>query len=178
MHDSSLKNMKRFIDKYLHGIMPGKVLDVGSQDVNGTYKPLFAGWDYRGLDVSSGSNVDIVVRDDYSWTGIESSSYDVVISGQTFEHIEFFWLTMSEIARVLKGGGLCCVIVPSAGPRHSTAEGKDCYRFLPDGLEALARWAKLEVLESYISWESIRNAEDDQWKDCVLICLKPAEGVI
>lgn len=175
MHASSYKNMKRFIDKYLQGQEHSKatVLDVGSQDVNGTYKPLFAGWEYKGLDVQPGNNVDIVVEDVYNWSEVKSNSCDVVISGQAFEHIEFFWLTISEIARVLKAGGLCCIIAPSAGPGHSIP---DCWRFMPDGFRAMAKWVELEVVESYIGWESIRNAEDDQWKDAVLICRKPAEG--
>ena len=178
MHSSSLKNMKRFVDKYLQGIVPGKVLDVGSQDVNGTYKPLFAGWEYSGLDVCTGNNVNVVVNDPYHWSGVESNSYDVVISGQAFEHIELPWLTMGEIARVLKAGGLCCIIAPSSGPRHSTPGGKDCWRYLPNGLEALARYVKLEVMESYIGWESIGNYEDSLWQDAVLICRKPSVGVI
>ena len=169
MHGSSLENMKRFRDKYLHD--KGTVLDVGSQDVNGTYKPLFEGWEYTGLDTCPGSNVDIVVKDAYNWSEIQSDYYDLAVSGQAFEHIEYPWLTMSEIARVLKTGGLCCIIAPSSGPAHY-AEGKDCWRFLPGGLAALARWAKLEVSESFIGWESIKNAEDDQWKDVVLICRK------
>lgn len=179
MHASSYLNMKRFVDKYLHGQEhnKSKVLDVGSQDVNGNYKPLFADYEYRGLDVCPGSNVDIVVDDSYHWREVESNSYDIVISGQALEHVEFFWLTVGEIARALKPSGLCCIIAPSSGPRHVCSEGKDCWRFLPDGLEAVAKWAGLEVLESYIGWESIKNAEDDQWKDAVLICRKPIKGV-
>ena len=179
MHASSYKNMKRFIDKYLHAakLANASVLDIGSQDFNGSYKPLFEGYDYKGLDTCQGSNVDIVVSDIYHWASVGSSSIDVVVSGQAFEHIEFFWLIMREVTRVLKANGLCCIVVPSAGPRHSTSDGKDCWRFLPDGLEAMAHWASLEVLESYIGWEVISNAEDDQWKDAVLICQKPEERI-
>ena len=67
MHASSYKNMERFINKYLRDWEHSKatVLDVGSQDVNGTYKPLFAGWEYKGLDICPGSNVDIVVENIY-----------------------------------------------------------------------------------------------------------------
>ena len=169
MHNSSYENMRRFVSKYLQGITLSSVLDVGSQDVNGTYKSLFAGWDYKGLDIYPGKNVDIVIANAYHWEAVASNSYDVVISGQAFEHIEFFWLIMNEIARVLKAGGFCCIIAPSSGPTHSVP---DCWRFMPDGLRAMANWVKLEVLEAYIGWDSIRNAEDDQWRDAVLICQK------
>jgi hypothetical protein len=38
---------------------------------------------------------------------------DVVISGQAFEHIEFFWLSWRETVRVLRQGGLIFLIAPS-----------------------------------------------------------------
>lgn len=174
MHPSSRRNMGRFVDKYLSHYTDGAtVLDVGSQDVNGSYGPLFEGWHYVGLDICPGSNVDIVVKDIHHWSEVKSNSYDVVISGQAFEHMEFFWLIMGEIARVLKASGLCCIIAPSSGPQHCTPGGKDCWRFLPDGLEAVARYAKLEVLESYIGWGFIGSYEDSLWQDTVLICRKP-----
>ena len=67
-------------------------------------------WKYRGMDIQEGPNVDIVVSDIYNWIEIEDSSFDVVISGQAFEHMEFFWKAIKEIERILKPGGLCCII--------------------------------------------------------------------
>ncbi len=174
MHASSQKNMRAFIDQYLKGIpLPAKVLDVGSQDVNGTYKSLFKGWGYTGLDVCPGKNVDVVVKDIYYWQEVQSAAYDAVISGQTLEHVEFPWLTMCEVARVLKPGGLCCIIVPSAGPIHTVVGGKDCWRILPHGLEALAGYAGLEVIRAGVAWASISSYEDSLWQDAVLVCRKP-----
>ena len=125
------------------------ILDVGSYDVNGTFRPVFAAptWQYRGLDISAGPNVDIVAPDPYDWSKeVPSNSVDVVISGSAFEHIEFFWLTTQEIGRVLKPGGLFCLIVPSAGPEHRYPV--DCWRFYRDGLVAIAKYAGLESLEA------------------------------
>lgn len=40
-----------------------KVLDVGSFDVNGTYRDIFSQkYDYTGLDMCAGPNVDVVRR--------------------------------------------------------------------------------------------------------------------
>lgn len=182
MHKSSYRNMERFVGKYLQGHCAGLdtpvVLDVGSQDLNGSYKSLFEGWNYIGLDVCPGNNVDVVADDIYHWDKVKPNSCDAVISGQALEHVELFWLVMLEIARVLKEGGLCCVIVPSAGPAHAYPGGKDCWRFMPDGLEAMAKYAKLDVSESRIGWDMISDAVDDQWKDCVLICRKPKLGAV
>ncbi len=181
MHKSSYENMKRFVDKYLNNYKSKniKILDVGSQDINGSYKPLFNDpyWKYTGLDVVKGENVDVVIKDMYDWKEIESNAYDIVISGQVLEHIEFFWVTMCEITRVLKKDGICCIIVPSSGCEHKYPV--DCWRFFPDGVKALARYAKLESLEVYNCWDGhVIDGEENVWKDTVLICRKSDKGLI
>lgn len=182
MHDSSHNNMARFVAKYLDGNKPCRVLDIGSQEVpgeeNGSYRPLFQKplWHYEGADIVSGNNVSIVLDRPYRWTGIKTGTYDCVVCGQMFEHDEYFWLTMLEIARILKTGGLCCIVAPSGGPEHRYPV--DCYRFYPDGLRAVARYAGLEVLDAYAQWnETLYPDMDRNWRDCVMICRKPAEGL-
>lgn len=169
--------MLAFRTKYLESRKnePLFILDLGSFDVNGSYRGYFEfpSWTYRGIDRSAGKNVDIVLQDPYNWREIKSGSADVVISGQAFEHIEFFWLTMLEIARVLKPGGLCCLIAPSGGPEHRYPV--DCWRYYPDGFVALARFASLDVAEVY-SQNGTTGYPDgsDMWQDTVLICRKAA----
>ena len=176
MHQSSMDKMLVFRKKYLAGREgePLLILDLGSRDVNGSYRGFFEDscWTYRGIDMAAGENVDIVLQDPYNWREIKSGSVEVVISGQAFEHIEFFWLTMLEIARVLKPQGLCCLIAPSGGPEHRYPV--DCWRFYPDGFVALARFASLEVLEVY-SQNGPTGYSDgsDMWQDTVLVCRKP-----
>ncbi len=176
MHQSSLDKMHDFRSAYLTGQehLPLHIVDLGSQDVNGTYRPLFDGeaWTYTGIDMCAGKNVDIALANPYHWRELRSASVDVLISGQAFEHIEFFWLTMLEIARVLKPNGLCCIIVPSGGFEHRYPV--DCWRFYPDGLQALARFVRLDVLATYTQWEDGDYVDgSDVWHDSVLICRKP-----
>jgi SAM-dependent methyltransferase len=176
MHQSSLDNMRYFKEAYLKGSekYPLIVFDLGSSDVNGSYRELFdhPPWNYKGLDVATGKNVDIVLKDNYRWKEIKSNSVDVLISGQAFEHIEFFWITILEIARILKPGGLCCIIAPSTGPEHKYPV--DCWRFFPDGFSALARFARLKVEKSInrSQEEDKQSSGKDMWKDTVLICRK------
>lgn len=185
MHLSSYNNMQRFVSRYL-GPLEEKALtiaDIGSQDVNGSYKPLFQhpSWRYIGVDMIAGANVDVVLRHSYQWAELETNHFDVVVSGQALEHIEYFWLAMLEIHRILKPGGLCCLIAPSGGPEHRYPV--DCWRFYPDGFRALARYADLEELEVYAQWDSnLYPDHDPRWMDCVLIAKKrlasapPQEG--
>ncbi len=178
MHQSSLDKMRAFRKKFLDGreVEALKILDLGSQDVNGSYKPFFGSpsWNYVGLDMSAGKNVDIVLADPYDWREVESSSVDVLVSGQAFEHIEFFWLTMIEIARVLKPGGLCCIIAPSGGYEHRYPV--DWWRFYSDGFSALARFAQLDVLDVTMQADGGDYKDGSElWKDTMLICRKPAD---
>jgi len=172
--------MKYFAKKYMKTGKHYKILDIGSQEVdgdaNGSYRHIFEKpkWKYIGADVVNGKNVDIVLKKPYQWKNIKSKSFDVVVCGQMLEHDEFFWLTMLEIKRIMKPGGICCIIAPSGGPEHRYPV--DCYRFYPDGLRAVARYAGLETLEAYAQW----NAElypdmDADWRDCILICRRPRE---
>ena len=179
MHKSSLDKMLAFRKKYLESKKNEAllILDLGSLDVNGSYREYFdhalgADWTYRGIDMAAGKNVDIVLQDPYNWREIRSSSTDIVISGQAFEHIEFFWLSILEIFRVLKPEGLCCLIAPSGGPEHRYPV--DCWRFYADGFAALAHFSSLEVLEIY-SQEGPTGYSDgsDMWQDMVLVCRKP-----
>lgn len=177
-----MDKMRRFQEKYLaqRTYENLKILDLGSFDVNGTYKEVFnfPKWDYTGLDSESGKNVDIVLADPYYWREIPSDSADVLVSGQVFEHIEFFWISMLEIVRVLKPGGICCIIAPAGGHEHRYPV--DCWRFYPDGFAALARFARLDVLEIYTQWAADPSYTDgsNEWQDSVFICQKPRWSIV
>lgn len=156
-----------------------KILDVGSYDVNGSYKNIFINkkYEYLGLDMETGPNVDIVLKNPYDWNEIETDTFDVIISGQAFEHIEFFWITIAEMARVLKKDGLLCIIAPNGFEEHRFPV--DCYRFFTDGMVALARYVNLELLHTHTNcapdsdhsdWYSTTNA------DSVLIAKKAYSG--
>jgi len=179
MHVSSLENMRNFRDKYLSG-KEGEsliIMDIGSQSFQESYRGMFTlgQWVYTGVDVVTGENVDLVLESLYDWHEIKTDLVDVVISGQVFEHIEFFWLTMKEIARILKPGGLCCIIAPSGGPVHKYP--LDCWRFFPDGFRALARYVGLEVLEARRPEETKGlDPASDVWADTVLVARKPIGG--
>lgn len=180
MHQSSIEKMTQFRDRYLSARAGEslRILDLGSQDVNGSYRPLFSesSWQYVGLDMAAGNNVDVVLRTPYVWREVASESADVVISGQAFEHIQYFWITMLEVARVLKPGGICCILAPSSGPEHRYP--MDCWRFYPDGMKSLALFAQMEVIEATTEWEDKGYVDgSDWWHDSMLVCRRPDQGV-
>ncbi|MDG0975182.1 MAG: hypothetical protein P8O21_01640, partial [Ilumatobacter sp.] len=68
MHDSSHEKMSAFVDVCLAAHRDARldILDFGSQVVDSqgqSYRPLFdaPAWQYKGLDIEEGHNVDIVV---------------------------------------------------------------------------------------------------------------------
>jgi SAM-dependent methyltransferase len=167
MHDSSYLKMKDFKEKYLNKNDTLKILDVGSLGEY-NYRNIFdeQKWDYIGLDIKEGPNVDLVVDDIYNWAEIKDNSYDVIVSGQFFELLEYFWLTMAEIERVLKPNGYVCIIVPSAGPNH--ALDRNGYKFYEDGVRALAKYVDLEIIQASVD----NSADAKPWYDAYLIAKK------
>jgi SAM-dependent methyltransferase len=147
MHDTAYKHCVNFVARFLSG--NGRVLDVGSLDVNGTLKPIFNGWDYTGMDRAAGKNVDVIIEREFPF---EDQSFDVVVSSSALEHDPIFWVTFKEMVRVSKSGGFIYINVPSATKVHR--HPVDCWRFFPDcwiGLEAENDRAKL--VDSYIDAE-------------------------
>jgi SAM-dependent methyltransferase len=173
VHDASLLKAQAFRDAYLTA--EARVLDVGSMShlAQDSYRPIFAGFDYVGLDIAEGPNVDVVPADPYSWTEIPSGSFDAVISGQTFEHNPFFWLTMAEMTRVLRPGGLAWVSAPSRGRVHRYP--LDCWRFYPDAAAALTAYVGLELVESYVEPQRDRAVKGAMWGDFVMVARRPME---
>lgn len=118
---------------------------------------------YQGLDIEPGPGVDIVMTDPYH-SPIDDNSVDIVITGQMFEHCEFFWKTAEDMFRILKPGGYLLAITPSAGAVHRYPV--DCWRFYPDAYAAISRWAGFELIDSW-------THPDGRWRDCCGIMRKP-----
>lgn len=180
MHLSSLHHMRSFCERFLSERRADalSIVDLGATDIGGCYRPIFdaPNWHYVGVDLSPGPNVDIVLTAPYAWREIRSASVDVLVSGQVLEHVEFFWITMLEVSRVLKPGGVACLIAPSGGPEHRYPV--DCWRFYPDGMRALARFARLDVIEVRTQWEAFGDPGSDPWHDTVLVLRKPRRRLL
>jgi len=162
MHQSSLRHVQDLASRYQ--ISSGTVVDIGSMDVNGTYRDLFPACRYIGIDMAAGLGVDIVARDPYRYP-VATGSADLVISGQAFEHVEFFWLAWLEMCRIVRSGGLIFLLAPSRDPEHRYPV--DCWRFYPDGFRALAKWAGVELLEVATDWEEDEDPGSAPWGDTV-----------
>jgi SAM-dependent methyltransferase len=95
------------------------VLDIGSMDINGSNRYLFTRCRYVGIDIALGKNVH------YVSLGHEFKYYpdywDVIISTEVAEHDKYWRLTMMNIIRLLKPGGLLLFTCATTGrPEHGT----------------------------------------------------------
>ena len=131
MHESSMRLMEDFRDRYLGGLKGCSILDVGAAMSNKqtiTYRTLFEpDYQYTGMDIIPARNVDLV-----GYRKIVHG-YDVVISGQVLEHIERPWEFLTRLARYFRE--YICIIAPNQWHEHRYPV--DCFRYYPDGMRAL-----------------------------------------
>lgn len=114
--------------------LAGKTLDVGAYDVNGSVRGLFA--DYTGVDMREGPNVDVVAN--AHALPFDDAAFDNVLGLSLLEHDDEPARSVAEMRRVLRPGGALVLTAPTVGfPQHE--HPSDYWRFLPAGLQVLAR---------------------------------------
>jgi SAM-dependent methyltransferase len=158
MHPSAHAQMALSIERYMKKDRRYRVLDFGSGtslEQKLTHRSLLEPYDtdYVGVDVREGNNIDVVMPKPYR-VPLKSQSFDVVLSGQVFEHVPFFWASLLEIARVMKPRAYFFMTLPSRGHTHSKY---DCWRVYPDGMRAMAAWARLELVEAFTDFPPVMS---------------------
>lgn len=159
MHESSYNTMNNFLSSFDKN-KKIKILDVGSYSFEGlTYRSLMSPkWEYIGLDIAKGPNVDIVVDSNKPFEyPFEDETFDIIISGQCMEHVTEIWTWMKELNRILKKNGSVCIIAPSTGKEHTEM---DCWRIMPKGMKFIMEWAGFKV-------EKVHLSNNQKWNDCV-----------
>jgi hypothetical protein len=102
--------------------MTGHVLEIGSRDLNGSVRPLFAAAaTYTGIDVQGGPGVDVQAD---GTTYVPSEAPSVVVCMEVLEHTPAGQALIEHTARQLMPDGwllLTCATVPRAA--HSGRDG-------------------------------------------------------
>jgi len=141
MNQDSMNLMIHFKDNYLSDMKGCSILDVGSRRVRRQtldYSQIFKQeYEYIGMDIVRGNNVDIV-----GYTNIPKQ-YDIVISGQVMEHVERPWEWLKDLTYYFKK--YICIIAPHTHKEHRYPI--DTFRFFPDGMKSLFRYAEIHPLE-------------------------------
>lgn len=123
----------------------GPVLEVGSRDYGSTstFRDVYAGNEYIGVDLSAGKNVDRVV-DLASGTGdLAAGHFALVICCSVLEHVRRPWEMAENLTGLLRPGGAIYVAVPWVWRYHPYPD--DYYRF---------SWRGIAELFPRITWRS------------------------
>lgn len=115
---------------------PGRVLEVGAFNVNGTPRTVFeaVAESYIGTDMNAGNGVDVVVNNADLLTVFEPASFDTVMCCECLEHDMKFWQTVETLRLLVKLGGYLLVTTPTYGfPVHNYP--RDYWRFGVDAYE-------------------------------------------
>lgn len=148
MDKQSYNEMKKVKEKYFSKLeyQAPSIVDIGSQDFNGSYKSIFEGWNYVGVDLEFGKNVDVVMKSEFD-TGLDDNSFDVVISGQCIEHCRDPFKLVSEMYRICKKDGYCVLTAPQSWPEHNYPA--DYWRYMPNGIKELLQISGFKVIDVY-----------------------------
>lgn len=143
------------------------IVELGAFDVNGSIRNYaHPNATYIGVDMEAGPGVDVVAKDELT-VPIDSRSADIVVATSVFEHTAFFWVTMLELLRITKVGGLIYVSAPSNGLYHRYPT--DNWRFYPDAGKMLERWGRHNGYPVHLVESFIANRRGDMWNDFVAV---------
>lgn len=131
MHDS----VRAFVKRQTKGFTEGRVLEVGAMDINGGVRDLFPDADYLGIDLAEGPGVDRVCSAHRLVDEFGADAFDLVLCLEVLEHDQAPWVTVGQLATVVKPGGRVLVTARGNGfPEHNRP---DRWRFMRDGIVEL-----------------------------------------
>ena len=106
----SHKNWQNYL--YEIGNKPGtRILEIGSREVTGESRARekFSKAEYVGFDYYPGRNVDVVGDAHKLSSYFAGQQFDIIYTSACFEHFAMPWVVATEIAKLLKVGGLIFV---------------------------------------------------------------------
>lgn len=122
-HPEQTKFVQLVRDLNAANIAGSRILEVGSFDVYGTFRSMFASaGDYTGIDLSEGPGVDLAISaHDMVGTVDSDGPFDFVISCEALEHDPDWRLTVTNALAVLKSPGMFLMTCATTlRPEHGT----------------------------------------------------------
>lgn len=140
----------------------GRVLDVGSFDMNGSTREIFPGSEYVGIDIHAGPGVDWVGPAHlFPAEGWDGRLFDVLVSTEALEHDPHWRKTLRACCSLVRPGGLI-VLTCATGARAPHA-----LHLWPDGYYANLSGADIHAPLSYVAvsgqFAVVRGNEDLQF---------------
>lgn len=154
MHKNSYLLFEKYVEAYFKNVE--RVLEIGPAGFPSEYcrKVNRSDLQWDTLDIAPNPKLTYSGVPEYSFP-IADDTYEIVFSGQVFEHVRKIWRWMPELARITRPGGYVITISPVSYPYHPAPH--DCWRAHPEGMRALCEDSGL-VPELCIS-ESIEGSK-------------------
>ena len=103
--------------QHFPGFFSGKVIDIGSNDINGGPHKYVNASEYVGVDLGPGTNVNLVSRGEE--VQLPSGYFDVAMSSECFEHAPTWRAILLNMIRMTRPGGLVAFSCATTGrPEH------------------------------------------------------------
>lgn len=118
MKRGEIRNLKvvETLHKYVH---VGKILDVGAGKGGIAHALLEMGYDVKAVDINPSDciypDVKVIQCNILKGLPFDDNSFDAITITEVIEHMEDPYLTVRELNRVLKSGGILLVTVPNYG---------------------------------------------------------------
>lgn len=141
--------------------MCGRVLDIGSYDVNGTVRPLFLeATEYIGTDQNPGPGVDLVIPNAELLQEFGRRSFDTVICCETLEHDLNFLATVDSIHKMLRPRGKLVISTPG-------------FHFIYHGVpgQFYDYWRFSEDVYGQVFFDGLKILNLQNWKNEFMACI-------
>ena len=113
-------------DSFFPDHFAGRVIDIGSLDINGGPHRNISPREYVGVDLAEGPNVNLVSRGED--VDFPSGYFDVAMSSECFEHNPNWRETFRNMYRLTRPGGLVIFSCATWGrPEHGTTRSDGGY---------------------------------------------------
>ena len=129
--------------------LTGKVLEVGSFNVNGSVRDSVT--IHTGIDLRKGKGVDLVCKAEDLANHFADGFFDSVVTTDTLEHVEHWRECLSAISKAVKPDGWwVCSMASLKKGKHDYPN--DYWRFSPEQLEQVFPGATVSDLHVSYAW--------------------------
>jgi SAM-dependent methyltransferase len=147
----------------------GPVLEVGSKEYGSTssFRTLYKGSEYVGLDMADGTGVDVVTDLTQGIGPLREGHFALVICCSVLEHVTRPWVFAENLTKVVRPGGKLFMSVPWVWRYHPYPD--DYYRFSHKGVMQLFDrfdWDKMyystTAENEFVAIDDSANGADNQ----------------
>lgn len=148
-HSQQSDFVRRICNRFSDLQAGAKILEIGSQDINGSVRDCFSGFsEYVGIDLNDARAVDLVVPGEL--LELPSSWATIIVSTECLEHSEGWADILQNMIRLLAPGGLLLLTFAGIGrPAHGTVDSES--RSSPHTLDYYRNLSPYQLLDA-VQW--------------------------